>query len=66
MSESGYYVFLEENGTARMVIVKTGTRQGDYTQITDGIKSGDRVIVFGGTSLSNGEKVEVRQSDLTF
>jgi RND family efflux transporter MFP subunit len=66
MGENRYYVFLEENGTARMAGVETGTRQGDYVQITDGIKSGDRVIVFGGTSLRDGEKVEVRQNDLTF
>ncbi|MDR1481907.1 MAG: efflux RND transporter periplasmic adaptor subunit [Synergistaceae bacterium] len=64
--EGGYYVFLEENGTARRVDVETGARQGDYTRITGGIKSGDRVIVFGGASLSDGEKVETRQSDLTF
>jgi RND family efflux transporter MFP subunit len=59
-SEGGYYVFLEEGRAAVKRNVEIGVRQGDYTQITDGIKSGDRVITFGGASLRDGEKVEIR------
>jgi RND family efflux transporter MFP subunit len=56
----GFFVFIEENGTARRRNVKTGTRQGDSVHITDGITSGDRVIVFGGNNLNDGERVEVQ------
>ncbi|MDR0649281.1 MAG: efflux RND transporter periplasmic adaptor subunit [Synergistaceae bacterium] len=56
----GDFVFVEEGGTARRRGVKTGIRQGDSIHVTSGIASGDRVIVFGGSSLSDGEKVEVQ------
>jgi RND family efflux transporter MFP subunit len=56
----GYYVFLEEGGTAIKQDVEVGVKQGDHTRITSGVKSGDRVIVFGGASLRDGDKVEIR------
>jgi RND family efflux transporter MFP subunit len=54
------FVFLEENSTAVMKPVKAGLRQGDYVQITEGLVSGDRLIVFGGTNLNEGDKVSVQ------
>ena len=54
------FVFLEENSTAVMKPVKAGLRQGDYVQITEGLVSGDRLIVFGGTNLNDGDKVSVQ------
>ena len=53
-------MFLEENSTAVMKPVKAGLRQGDYVQITEGLVSGDRLIVFGGTNLNDGDKVSVQ------
>lgn len=60
-SETGFYVFVEDNGVARLRVVTTGIKQGDLVQITDGLKSGDRVIVFGGKNLNDGESVTVQQ-----
>ncbi|MDR1514964.1 MAG: efflux RND transporter periplasmic adaptor subunit [Synergistaceae bacterium] len=56
----GYFVFIEDNGAARRRDVHTGVRQGDSVHVTDGVVSGDRVIVFGGNNLSDGERVEVQ------
>jgi RND family efflux transporter MFP subunit len=59
--DDGQFVFLESNGAAVMKPVKTGITQGDYVQITEGLVSGDRVIVFGGTNLNDGDKVTVQE-----
>jgi RND family efflux transporter MFP subunit len=59
--DDGEFVFLEENSTAVMKPVKTGLRQSDYVQITEGLVPGDRLIVFGGTNLNDGDKVSVQQ-----
>lgn len=58
-SETGYYVLLEEGGTAKLRVVSTGTRQGHLIHITEGLKTGDRVIIFGGSTLNEGDKVSV-------
>jgi RND family efflux transporter MFP subunit len=58
--DSGPFVFLDENGTAKIKQVTTGIRQGDYVQITDGLTSGDRVIVFGGSNLNDGDSVTIQ------
>ena len=59
--DNGEFVFLEENSRAVMKPVKTGIRQGDYVQITEGLVSGDRLIVFGGTNLNDGDQVSVQE-----
>jgi RND family efflux transporter MFP subunit len=56
----GQYVFFENDGAARMQKIKTGARQGGFLQVTEGIASGDRVITFGGSNLSDGDKVIVQ------
>jgi multidrug efflux pump subunit AcrA (membrane-fusion protein) len=56
----GQYVFFENDGTARMQKIKTGARQGNFLQVTEGVASGDRVITFGGSNLSDGDKVIVQ------
>jgi len=58
-SETGYYVLLEEEGTAKLRVVSTGTRQGPLIHIKEGLKPGDRVIIFGGSTLNDGDKVTV-------
>jgi RND family efflux transporter MFP subunit len=57
---SGQYVFVEEDGRARARNVTTGLAQGGYVHITEGISSGDRVVVFGGSNLNDGDRVEVQ------
>ncbi|MDR3322487.1 MAG: efflux RND transporter periplasmic adaptor subunit [Synergistaceae bacterium] len=56
----GYYAFIEDDGVAKKRDVETGLRQGNYMQITGGITPGERVIVFGGSNLNDGDKVEVQ------
>jgi RND family efflux transporter MFP subunit len=56
----GYYVFVEENGFASRRDVITGINQGGHVQVTKGVVSGDRVIVFGGNNLNDGDKIEVQ------
>jgi RND family efflux transporter MFP subunit len=56
----GSFVFLEMDGTAQMRLVTTAIRQGDYLQIADGLTSGDRVIVFGGSNLNDGDNVMIK------
>jgi RND family efflux transporter MFP subunit len=56
----GQYVFFEDNGAARIQKIKTGVRQGNFIQVTEGISSGDRLITFGGSNLSDGDKVIVQ------
>ncbi|MDR1578769.1 MAG: efflux RND transporter periplasmic adaptor subunit [Synergistaceae bacterium] len=58
--DNGEFVFLEETSRAVMKPVKTGLRQGDYVQITEGLVSGDKLIVFGGTNLNDGDQVSVQ------
>jgi RND family efflux transporter MFP subunit len=59
--DGGQFVFLESNSTAVMKPVRAGISQGDYAQITEGLVSGDRVIVFGGSNLNDGDKVIVQE-----
>ncbi|MDR1651314.1 MAG: efflux RND transporter periplasmic adaptor subunit, partial [Synergistaceae bacterium] len=56
----GEYIFIEQDGAARRRDVRTGLRQGNFLQITEGVVSGDRVIVFGGASIKDGDKVIVQ------
>jgi RND family efflux transporter MFP subunit len=58
--DGGTFVFLENEGTAHIRQVTTGLRQGDYIQVTDGISSGDRLIVFGGSNLKDGDKIAIQ------
>ncbi|MDR1966861.1 MAG: efflux RND transporter periplasmic adaptor subunit [Synergistaceae bacterium] len=58
--EGGQYIFVEEGGTARRRDVKIGLRQGNELQIIEGVASGDRVIVFGGANLSDGDSVTIQ------
>jgi RND family efflux transporter MFP subunit len=57
---NGDFIFIEENGAARVRSVSTGLRQGNYIQITEGVASGDRVIVFGGSNLNDGDSVIIQ------
>ncbi len=56
-SETGHYVLLEENGTAALREVRIGTRQGALVHIESGLKTGEKVITFGGNTLNDGDRV---------
>jgi membrane fusion protein, multidrug efflux system len=55
------YVFLEENGIARRVVVEMGDRFDDMVEIiSDGINAGDNLIIAGQARLLDGAAVSVR------
>lgn len=53
-------VFVVENGRVREVAVETGPFYGKRVTVSGGLRSGDRVVVSGNASLSDGKRVEVR------
>lgn len=64
-AEGEQYVYVAENvakdgqAVAKKVIVKTGLSQGNYIEITNGIKDGDLVISEGARSVKDGQKVSI-------
>jgi multidrug efflux system membrane fusion protein len=59
----GYAVFVAdgtgEEPTVRLQDVKVGQIHGDTIAVTDGIKSGDRVVVYGATLINDGAQVRI-------
>ncbi len=54
------YVFIEKDGKAVRTVVSLGRRHDDMVEIyTNGVKSGDRIIVSGQSRLVDGDKVSV-------
>lgn len=53
------YVFIEENGIAKKVVVELGIDNGDQIEIKNGLKEGMHVITKGQTYVADGEKVQV-------
>ena len=64
-AEGEQYLYVADNttkdgqATAKKVIVKTGLTQGNYAEITEGIKDGDLVISEGARSVKDGQKVSI-------
>ncbi len=54
------YVFVPLNDTAVRREVKTGISNGDYTQISSGLKAGDELVVFGLYGLKDGSKIKAQ------
>jgi len=49
--------FVLENGTARLRPVKVGRASGTETQILEGLKPGEEVIVYPGSRVKDGQRV---------
>ena len=56
------YIFVPLNDTAVRREVKTGISNGDYIQITSGLKAGDELISFGLYGLKNGSKIKISEA----
>ena len=54
------YVFVVTGGTARRRDVVVGASEGNRVAITSGVRSGDQVVVQGGTAVDDGMKVRTR------
>lgn len=50
--KSGKFAFLNDHGKAKRVSIKTGFDDGVFTEITEGLKLGDEVVVVGRDNLS--------------
>ena len=63
-------VFVNENGVAKMRVVKTGIQDVNYMEITEGLKAGDGVITdpYQAVSkkLNDGDKIKVVSRDQLF
>jgi RND family efflux transporter MFP subunit len=61
-SELGDFVFVNDNGTAKRIIVKTGATYNGQTEILQGLKSGDQLVVEGASDIEDGDKIKVLSS----
>lgn len=53
-------VFIVENQTAQLKLVKTGLKHDSLVEILSGIQAGDEIIVSGGNSLKDGQPVTLQ------
>lgn len=53
------YVFVAENGRARIRVVKTGIVQNDKVEVLSGIKEGEMVIINGQINLREGSNISI-------
>jgi membrane fusion protein (multidrug efflux system) len=60
-SEEGDYVFVNEAGTAKKVIIQSGKTYGGKTEITSGLKAGDQLITEGVSDIEDGDKIKIAQ-----
>jgi RND family efflux transporter MFP subunit len=58
-TDLGNVVFVEENGIAKMRVVKVEGRYDNKAAITEGLKEGDNLVLVGFQNLVDGEKVKV-------
>jgi len=61
-SEQGDYVFINDNGTAKRVVVKEGATYNNQTEILSGLTAGQQLIVLGASDVEDGDKVKVLQT----
>ena len=45
--DDGYYVYVVKDNVAEKRLVKTGISNNDFTEITDGLKENDVIVVSG-------------------
>lgn len=57
----GQYVYVAQDGTAKMRPVTTGLAEGSDTEVTSGLAAGEVVITDGQDKLQEGSRVEIRQ-----
>jgi RND family efflux transporter MFP subunit len=58
-SESGNYVFVANNNTAKKKIVKLGATSGAQIEILSGLDSGDKLITLGASEIEDGDKIKI-------
>jgi membrane fusion protein, multidrug efflux system len=61
-SESGDYVFINQNNIAKKRNVKAGATYGGKTEILSGLTAGDQLVLQGASDIEDGDKLKVVQS----
>jgi RND family efflux transporter MFP subunit len=61
-SESGNYVFVADNNTAKKKIVKLGATSAGQIEILSGLNSGDKLITQGASDVEDGDKIKISQT----
>jgi membrane fusion protein (multidrug efflux system) len=61
-SESGDYVFINDNGTAKKKVVTEGATYAGKTEIKSGLATGDKLVTDGSSEIEDGDKLRVLQS----
>ncbi|MDO3643038.1 efflux RND transporter periplasmic adaptor subunit [Mucilaginibacter sp. L3T2-6] len=57
-SETGDFVFINQNGIARRVVVTVGATYAGQSEIKSGLKAGDELITDGATDIEDGDKIK--------
>lgn len=55
-------VFIIEGDHAKERVVKLGSKYGEFMEIVEGVKTGEKVVFMGQQNLSDGAKVSVQQT----
>ncbi|MDE2727184.1 MAG: efflux RND transporter periplasmic adaptor subunit, partial [Gemmatimonadota bacterium] len=63
-TDQGRIVFLADRNVARSVPVELGSTSGDQVLVTNGLATGDTLIVVGHRNLVNGETIQVRNEGM--
>lgn len=63
-TDQGRIVFLADRNVARSVPVVLGSTSGDQVLVTNGLATGDTLIVVGHRNLVNGEVIQVRNEGM--
>jgi RND family efflux transporter MFP subunit len=61
-SESGDFVFVNENGTAKKKNITEGASYAGKTEIKSGLQPGEKLITDGASEIEDGDKIRVLQS----
>lgn len=54
-------VFVTEGDRAKERVVKLGSKYGEFMEIIEGVKTGEKVVFMGQQNLSEGAKVSIQQ-----
>lgn len=60
LEEDETFVYINDNGTAKMTAVTLGTSNDDYYEVINGLKLKDEVITEGSGMLENGDLIEIK------
>ena len=61
-SESGDFVFVDENGIAKKRNIKQGKSYGGKAEILEGLKENEKLVTDGSSEIEDGDKLKVLQT----